>query len=415
MEVAQEEAPRFMTRRNNTTAPLIRGLRSTLPRRATSGRRHLLTTLVAMLVAALGFGLFAGTALAGGGGPGISISPATGPVDTHLTVSGSKFNPGDKVQIGYTSGTCDSGVTIISGASGTADSSGSVQIPVTWPASGKGSFTVCAQDTTNNHSYGSSAKFNVTDPSAPSITISGPVKSGGTVTVTGSHFTLPNGGTVEILYGPEGSNGCATSQGTATLNSDGSFTFTFNAPNETTTTTIVVTAVNPQGSCSSSPTLSATTTVQVQPAVTATMTPTTAPSPTPTKGASGSTTSPTAPITFPPSWPPSGPWTVVYCLIGLLLLLLLLLLALLLARGRNKNQPVTKIKQQDTPVADSQGGAPMVRSSIYAEGPGGQRQTPLAEEVTTVSEEPFNPADGANGGAVGGPGGPAPQGGPAAY
>lgn len=393
-----------MTTRKPTTAPGKGVMRASWPHRATRGRQHALYTLVAAVVAALSLSLFAGTAFASGGGPGIGVNPVSGPVGTHLTVTGSKFTPGDKIQVGYTSGTCASGVTVISGATGTANSSGTISIPVTWPATGKGSFAICAQDTTNNHSYSSDSKFTVTDPSAPSITISSPVKSGGQVTVTGAHFELPNGGTVEILYGPSGSSGCASSQGTATINSDGSFTFTFNAPNETSTTTIVVTAVAPQGSCGNSPTLSATTTLQVLAAGSAQQTtPTTAPTATattaPTATATTSTTStgtstpPSTTLTFPPSWPPSGPWTVVYCLIGLLLLLLLLLLALLLARGRNKNQPVTTVKQQDSVATDSQGGSPMVRSSIYAEGPGGQKQTPIAEEVTTVTEEPIDPQD----------------------
>lgn len=364
-------------------------------RRAVGARSLWLPTLVAFLASALCSVLFAGTVLAGGAGPGISVDPAAGPVGSHITISGSKFTPGDKIQIGYATGSCASGVTVISGGTTSANGTGNISIGVTWPATGKGSYVICAQDTTNHHTYQGSTQFNVTDASAPSITISGPVTSGGTVTVNGAHFETPNGGTVEILYGPSGSAGCATSAGTTPINSDGTFTFTFSAPNETSATTIVVTAVSPQGSCNNSPTLMATTTVQVNAAAVSTATP----APTATATTTTSTSTSTAPtsLALPPTWPPSGPWTVVYCLIGLLLLLLLLLLALLLARGRKKNQPVTTIKQQETPVVNSQGGPMAVRSSIYAESPKGQRQTPIAEEVTTVTEEPINPPNGPSG------------------
>ncbi|HEX6123358.1 MAG TPA: hypothetical protein VFY89_09365 [Ktedonobacterales bacterium] len=81
-------------------------------------------------------------------------------------------------------------------------------------------------------------------------------------------------------------------------------------------------------------------------------------------------------------------------MVGLLLLLLLLLLFLLLAR-RKKNDEQVVIKQNDRAVVNAgqggQGGSPMVQSSIYAENPRNQRRTQIAEEVTSVQEEPYNP------------------------
>jgi hypothetical protein len=335
-------------------------------------------------------------ALAGGAPSSVSfaVSPASGPVGTHVTIKGTSFTSGDHIQVGYAVGNCANGVTIISNATGSAGSDGSVTITFVWPSTGTGNYVVCAKDTTNGHTYSSSNTFQVASATAPSITVSSPVNAGQPVTVTGSNFDVPGGGSVEILYGPAGGNACANNAGTTNINSDGSFTFTFNAPFESTNTQITITAVYPQGSCGGSPVLQASKTVTVLAA--ATPTPTVTPSHlsvTPT-----STTSPVG-VVFPPTFPPTAAETVVYCLIGLLVLLLLLLLFLLLSRRRNQNQPVT-VRQSDTPMVNSRGGtgAPMVQSSIYAENPRTQRRTQIAEEVTTIQEEPVNPPSPPSGG-----------------
>ncbi len=337
---------------------------------------------------------------ASGAGPGVSITPDSGSVGTHVSVHGSNFKAGDKIIVGFSSGDCSSGVTNISGAEGTVGGDGTFIIPFVWPSTPKGSYKVCAIDQTNGNTYTSDKPFQVLSTDPPSITISGPVQAGQPVQVTGKNF-LPGGGTVEVLYGADGSNGCTNSQGTADVGSDGSFTFTFNAPFTSSTETIVVTAVEPQGSCGGSPTLQASANVQVTGAAAATATPvpptpTTAPAPTATAG----------PGTGLIVWPPSGPWTVVYCLIGLLALLLLLLLLLLLARRRRKDQPEV-IREQDRVVVApnaagaagaGQGGNATVQRDVYAENPRTGQRTPIAEEVTSVQEEYLdNPPSGQGG------------------
>ncbi|MBF6589003.1 MAG: hypothetical protein IVW57_00550 [Ktedonobacterales bacterium] len=373
-------------------------------RRRGRARLSLALPLLLVLVALVAM---PGIALAGGTPPSVNLAvdPASGPVGAQVTVKGSSFTPGDAIQIGYATGSCANGVTIISGATGTATSGGTVSIIIVWPSSGTGNYIICAKDTTNGHTYPSANHFQVTSATAPAIAISSPVRSGQPVTVTGSNFLVPGGGTVEIRYGPGSGNGCATTAGTATLNADGSFTFTFNAPFEASSTQITITAVYPQGSCDGSWVLRASKTVTVLAATATTPSPTVKPTVAP--GVTPGTTPAPVSIVFPPTFPPTPAETVVYCLVGLLLLLLLLLLFLLLARRRRKDQPVM-IQQKDTPVVNSgQGGSPMVQSSIYAENPRNQRRTQIAEEVTTIQEEPVNPPNPPGGG------GPAPRYGPA--
>ena len=215
--------------------------------------------------------LSTGVVFASGKGPALVVTPDNGPVGTHLSLNGSNFHAGDTITIGYTTGTCSPNVTTISGATGTVAGDGSINISFTWPATGTGDFTLCAIDGSN--AYPSSNKFHVTSANAPAITVTSPVNAGGQVTVKGTNFLLTNGGTVEVLYGPQGGNGCATSAGTTPINADGTFTLTFNAPQETQDTTVVVTAVVPQGSCSGSPTLVATQNLLIKAALSATPTP----------------------------------------------------------------------------------------------------------------------------------------------
>jgi MYXO-CTERM domain-containing protein len=325
--------------------------------------------------------------LASGAGPGVTVTPDRGSVGTHVNLNGSHFHSGDQITVGITTGKCSKDATPVPGAEGTVGNDGTFVIPFVWPNVEKGTYSVCAIDQTNGNVYTSSNPFEVLSKDPPSITVSGPVQAGQPVQVTGKNF-LPGGGTAEVLYGPDGSNGCANSQGTANVGDDGSFTFTFNAPFTSSDMTIVVTAVEPQGSCGESPTLEAHTNVQVTAAATATPTPTATTAPT-------ATATPGGGIGGIIVWPPSGPWTVVYCLIGLLALLLLLLLLLLLTRRRRQDQPATIQEQDRVVVAPNaqgaagagQGGQASVQRDIYAVDPRTQRRTPIAEEVTSVQEE----------------------------
>lgn len=219
-------------------------------RRTMRGRAARIGVLSALIAPALVLALV-GTAFADGGGkPSISVNPGQGTTGTSVTVTGDSLPPGDPIVIGYASGSCSGAVTPINGATGTTDSTGSVSVTFTWPASAAGEYVICATDQKTHSTHQSQQSFQVLPQ--PTITISGPVYSGQSVTVTGAHF-LPtgsqNGGSVDVLYGDGGTNGCANSVGTATVNADGSFSFKFNAPNTDTNKTITIVAVQPQGTC----------------------------------------------------------------------------------------------------------------------------------------------------------------------
>ncbi|HLJ81353.1 MAG TPA: hypothetical protein VKT52_07710, partial [Ktedonobacterales bacterium] len=146
-------------------------------------------------------------------GRGVAVTPASGPVGTNVTVTGSHFPTGDNVNVGYSTGNNCANVTPINGATGTVGGNGTVTIHIVWPSTQSGSYTICVTDTTTNTVTASKTQFQVTSATAPSITIApSPATSGQQVTVTGASFNYqPGGGTVEILYGASGSNGCTTS------------------------------------------------------------------------------------------------------------------------------------------------------------------------------------------------------------
>ncbi len=270
--------------RSNVAQTQNTGRDGTSDARGVRVRRSLLGSLpLAVLLALMALLIMPATATATGAGPGISVSPPQGGVGTRVTLNGTRFPSGDQITIGYSNGSCASGVTTISGAGGAVGSDGSFSFSFQWPQTDKGAYTVCATDTNSGTTYPSGNKFTVTDSNPPSITISGPVAAGQPVTVTGAHFvaTQPGTppGTVQILYGASGSNGCGTVAGHTTINNDGSFTFTFNAPFVTSDTTFVVTAVVPEGSCGGSPTLQAQGNLNVTGGATATVTPAATPSP----------------------------------------------------------------------------------------------------------------------------------------
>jgi hypothetical protein len=396
----------------------------------------------------------------------LTLSPSEGTSGIQVTATASGAPPGDTVVIGYTTGNCSSNVTTISGATGTVNGSGGISVTFTIPAGlTPGNYTICVTDqqtqqpapaqftvlptpslsvsspaiagqpitvTGKNWLPTSSANggsvevlyggtngcassagtapvdangnftitFNApfgtgttslvitavepqgtcgqTNPpptlqaqvtasvTVPSITVPQSVASGAQVTITGTNFA-PNGGTVEFRYGPQGSNGCATAAGTATVGSDGTFSGTFTAPNETKDTTITVVALQPQGACGQSK-LAATASLLVK-----------------------------AKSVTPP--PPGNP-ILPYCVVALLLLLLLLLLLFLLFRRRKKDEPVT-IEERDRVLVSpgpsarafggavstgSPSGAALIDRQIVARDRRGN-EVVIAEEVTTVEEE----------------------------
>lgn len=202
----------------------------------------------------------------------VNVNPGQGTTGSSVTVQGDGLPPGDPIAIGYASGSCSGIITPIDGATGTTNAKGSVTVTFTWPSTATGDYVICATDQTTHTKHQSQQSFQALPQ--PTLTISSPVYSGQTVTVTGAHF-LPtgsqNGGTVDVLYGDGGSNGCATLAGNATVSPDGSFTFTFNAPTTTTNKTITIVAVEPQGTCGQTnpgPTMQAQANATVSPAAT---------------------------------------------------------------------------------------------------------------------------------------------------
>jgi hypothetical protein len=312
-------------------------------------------------------------------------NPSYGSSGTSVTVQGSSYIPGDAVVISYSPNSCSSGTTPISGAKSTVGTDGSIKITFQWPQTNPGKYTICVTDTSTNQTSTSPGAFQVL---APAITATAPTSDGGPVTVNGSGFypsSQPNGSSVEVLYGPPGSNGCATSVGTTTVDNSGNFSITFNSPHETAAAQIPVTAVEPQATCGNSPNLQASTTLALPgPTVTPTTQPTAAPTTTPSGGG--------PPVLF--TWPPTGALAVLYCLVGLLILLLLLLLL----RRRRKDEPVT-IEEQDRVVvtggstgAGGAAGTAQVQRQIVARDAQGN-VTPIAEEVYNTNEELVDPND----------------------
>jgi hypothetical protein len=183
----------------------------------------------------------------------IAISPSEGSIGTFVTLIGAHLNAGHVVTVGYSAtANCAAGATPIPGVVRTVNGDGTVEMTFTWPQTQQGSFTICVADTQTGERYPSYAPFTVLSASSASITTASSVAHGKAITVSGRGFaSSQDGGLVEVLYGPSGSPGCATSVATATVGSDGSFTVMFAAPEVTSDQVIVIAAVSPQGSCGS--------------------------------------------------------------------------------------------------------------------------------------------------------------------
>jgi hypothetical protein len=343
------------------------------------GRRGVLRLAIALPVVALLVVALAQTAFASGpGNASVVVTPASGPAGTRVTVTGAHFTPNTPVTVGYSKTDCTSGVVAINGTDQTTGADGSVTVTVVWPSTDNGKYFICVTEKGTGKVHQSDTQFEALSASAASINITQTVRSAGKVTVTGANY-LPGGSSFEVLYGAAGSNGCANSVATGTVNADGTFTVTFDAPFVQADTTYQVTAVSPAKTCGAGAILAASKSLTVTAVATPTFTPTPKPVPSPNA------------ITFPGIG--GGPQTVILCLAGLLALLILLLLLLVFARGRRKNQPVT-IQERNTvtvgPGGPSTAGSPQVQRDIYAQDPRG-RQTRIATEQTSVEEEPYNP------------------------
>jgi hypothetical protein len=274
-----------------------------------------------------------------------------------VTVTGAHFAPstangGGSVDVSY--GGTDGCATPAGTA--TVGSDGSFSVTFNAPhADSNTPITIVAvepQGTCGKHPV-FQAKANATVSPLPSISVSSPLNAGQNATVTGQNF-LPAGAGISISYGASGSDGCATSLGSATAGADGSFSFTFKVPDVSSDKSVVIAATSPLSSCAS-PKLKA-----------------------------------TASATFKATKTTPPPPFLEYCLIGLLLLLLLLLLLFLIFRRRKEDEPVT-IEERDRVFTPSSGsGAPqgsaMIDRQIVARDRRGKEYV-IAEEVTTVEEE----------------------------
>src|SRR6478672_12718270 len=135
-----EEAPHFM--RTFKKRDDVRLSSATEARRGLK-RPLALVALIAPLVLLLALIATPGNALASGRGHGITVTPDNGPAGTHVTVTGSGFTGGASITVGYSSGDCSSGITVISGATGTAGSDGSANVSFQWPSTQPGDYHVC--------------------------------------------------------------------------------------------------------------------------------------------------------------------------------------------------------------------------------------------------------------------------------
>lgn len=138
-----------------------------------------------------------------------SISPASGPVDTSVVVSGKGFLPNSHITVTYDGST----ITAISSTL-SSDASGNFSAGFKVPASSTGGHIIAASDGTNNIN----ATF-TSQSTAASSPVNGPV--GTAVTVTGTGFKTSSKVTVTF-------NGVQIATGNAAAN--GSFSVTFNVP-----------------------------------------------------------------------------------------------------------------------------------------------------------------------------------------
>lgn len=306
----------------------------------------------------------------GGGGTTQSLTisvPASlsGPAGTGVTVSGNHWTPGTTVTIAVGSATGGCGTTTsVAGAAGQVDGNGAIQVTFAWPSLPNGSYPVCGSINGSTEIV-SGNLFTETSQATPTISLPTTATSGDKITIIGANWQ-PSGTQVEILTGPQGSNGCATSLITLTSQSDGTLSGSFTAPTVTKTTSYLIVAVSPIGTCSGTvkATLRATATVAISAGSANTGG---TPVPTATGTGHSATATPVSPNGNPgPTCAPNSstcntfagiPWWVI-CLILLALLLLFLLLLWLLARRRNQEVIVSEEDITST-IADPNSIAPM--------------------------------------------------------
>ena len=221
------------------------------------GKRGVLRLTIALPIVALLVVALAQTAFASGpGNASVIVTPASGPAGTRVTVTGAHFTPNTPVTVGYSKTDCKAGVIAIDGTDQTTAADGSVTVTVTWPSTENGKYVICVTEKGTGKVHQSDTQFEALSASAASINITQTVRSAGKVTVTGANY-LPGGSSFEVLYGAAGSNGCANSVATGTVNADGTFSATFDAPFVQADTTYQVTAVSPAKTCGAGAVLAA--------------------------------------------------------------------------------------------------------------------------------------------------------------
>jgi hypothetical protein len=146
--------------------------------------------------------------------PEITISPEEGTINTPVTVTGKGFQANSAITIIFTIETSD-----ISIATATSDANGSFSAIFNVPVPTVGTYEIKASDGT----YTDKANFSVgiSGEISPETSATSPGNVGTQVTISGVGFTA--GGTVTVAYD-------GTQVATATVNTDRSFSATFNAP-----------------------------------------------------------------------------------------------------------------------------------------------------------------------------------------
>ncbi|HML01056.1 MAG TPA: fibronectin type III domain-containing protein, partial [Acidimicrobiales bacterium] len=151
----------------------------------------------------------------------ITLSPASGPVGTSVTISGAGYTPG--ATISQNTGVTFAGTDVTLNAAQTVSSSGTWTATFTVPNASKGAETVTATD---SDSVSASTSFTVSTAISLSTT-SGPV--GTSVTVSGTGFS--SGATINHSSGVT-IDGTAASIGSSNVSiSNGAWTATFTVPN----------------------------------------------------------------------------------------------------------------------------------------------------------------------------------------
>ncbi len=200
----------------------------------------------------------------------ISPSSGSGPVEAHVTISGSNFTGSTATIFAQTSADCVSGQQQVLG-SPPLTGGGFSNFTFVWPASlASGTYYICTSP-----APASPPTYQVLSSSPPVLSLSTPVvQAGQTVTISGSHFVGASSVSLNLLL-----NGQQVgSIGTASPGGDGSFAVQYTADGSVTGNVTISGTSAPDGGAP--PALQASVSLVIEDAPTATPSPSPSPSPT---------------------------------------------------------------------------------------------------------------------------------------